>query len=304
MVKQMGWREFERSNEDVKKAEVLKIPLARIHIKEGFNPRDMNKAETKGKILAMKESYKAGRYVPPLEVTLSGDTVYVIDGHCRRIAAGMADEELQAGGNPGIESLICVPFKGNDAAALVHTITGNEGEKLIPIEVAEVVARLVNMGWDRPKIANTFTYSSGWVDKLIFLSTLPEKIKQMIREGKVSTDVAVAAFKEYGEDAVEYLERMLEGETEKVTTKKTPAKKKLSGEKFEMEVFDKVREMLEHLGFDKTDYPIKKIGTDEPYEVVITGFSLKHLMELQDMFVKKAAKEAKAIAEGEGDDNA
>lgn len=295
----MTWRDFERNTEGVKKAEVLKIPLGLIFIKEGFNPRDITKGETQAKILSMKDSYKAGRYVAPIEVMLVGEQTYVVDGHCRRVAAGMASEELISEGHPGIEALICVPFRGNDAAALVHTVTGNEGEKLIPVEVAEVANRLMNMGWERAKIASTFSFSSGWVDKLLFLSTLPEAIKTMIKTNRISTDVAVAAFKEHGEDAVAYLEGLLSGETEKVTTKKTrPAaeKAKLSGEKFEKEVFDEVRAMVEGLGFDKEDYPIKKLADDEDYEIVIPGPALKRLIVLTELFRKRGIAEEKEKA--------
>lgn len=295
----LNWREYERETEGVKKAEVLKIPLGLVFIREGFNPRDITKSDTKAKILSMKESYKAGRYVAPLEVVLIGEQTYVVDGHCRRIAAGMANDELINEGHPGIESLICVPFKGNDAAALVHTVSGNEGEKLIPVEVADVVSRLVNMGWERSKIASTFTYSAGWVDKLVYISTMPEKIKQMVKDGKVSTDVAVAACKEHGEAATDYLEGLLAGETEKVTTKKTKSaaeKAKLSGEKFEQEVFDEVRAMVEGLGFDKEDYPIKKLADDEDYEIVIPGPALKRLIVLTELFRKRGIAEEKEKA--------
>lgn len=300
MSKQISWRELERSSDSIKKAEVLKIPLNMIQVKPGFNPRDSSKPETRGKVLAIKESYKAGRYVPPIECSLENGIVYVVDGHGRLEAAMMANDELLASGGLGIESLVVVPFRGNDADRLVLTVTANEGEKLIPIEAAEVVSRLINMGWDRPKIASTFTYSSGWVDKLLQMAAMPELIKQMVRHGKVSTDVAVAAFKKYGEEAIDYLNGLLEGETEKVTTKKVSAKKpKEKDDKFLQEVFAKATEVIADTGFDKTDYNPKKLAIDEDHEVVIKGAALKALIELQEMFRKRAIKEEKARAAAE-----
>src|SRR5687768_13890575 len=251
--KQIGWRELERRSETIKKAEVLKIPLDEIHIKEGFNPRDSSKPETREKIIAIKESFKAGRYVPPIECSLEDGVVYIVDGHGRYEAAVAANEELIAEGQHGIDSMVVVPFRGNDAQRLVLTITANEGEKLIPVEAAEVVSRLLNMGWEKAKIAETFTWSAGWVDKLVFLATLPEKLKQMIRHGLVSTDVAVDAYKKKGEKAIEFLTGVVSTAGEKkVTTKVVKPKPPMADDpKFLNRVFDQVQVAVGDLGLNK-----------------------------------------------------
>ena len=290
MTKQLNWREYERETEGVKKAEYLKIPLDQIKVRQGFNPRDLTKPETRGKILAIKEAYKAGRYVDPIKVKLVGEQVEIVDGECRYTAITMAHEELVIAGHPGIASMFCIPFKGNDAEALVHTITANEGERLIPIEVADVVARLINMGWERAKIAESFTYSADWVNKLLFMATLPEKVKQMIKEKKVSTDVAVAAFKKHGESVVDYLEDVTEGETQKVTTKKVREKKPIEkDEKFLNKVLNHAKVAVEDLGFVKEAYPMG-INPEEDYEIVLKGATLKELVELQDLIKKRESK--------------
>lgn len=201
-TKAPNWRDFERGNEGVKSASILKVELHLIRVKPGFNPRDLNKVETQEKIERIKDAYKAGRYVPPIEVSLGGaDFVDVVDGHCRYEAAIRADTEMRANGGEGIQALTVLPFKGNDADMLIHTIVGNEGEKLVPMEVSDVLKRLTNLGWSAAKIAETFSYSVGWVNKLLFMSTMPEEVKGLVLSNAVSVDVAVAKVKELGQEA-------------------------------------------------------------------------------------------------------
>lgn len=290
--RQVGWRELERSSDSIKKAEVLKIPLDQINVKPGFNPRASSKADTRNKILAIKDSYKAGRYVPPIECSLENGTVYIVDGHGRFEAAVMAHEEMVAEGGMGIASLVVVPFRGNDADRLVLTITANEGEKLIPIECAEVVKRLMNLGWDKAKIAETFSWSPDWVNKLIYMIKFPEKLKQMIFDGKISTDVATATFKKHGENAVEVLEGATEGEDKKLTSKKIREVKPMEkDERFLNRVLDQVKVAVVDLGLKKDAYPMG-IDPEEDYEIVLKGATLKALVELQDTMEKRERKES------------
>jgi len=297
VAEQIGWRDYERGTDGVKKAEILKIPLEKIFVREGFNPRDLTKVDTRGKILAIKEAYKAGRYVDPIKVTLVGRDVFIVDGQCRYTAATMAHQELVEGGNPGIESLFCIPFRGNDAQALIHTITANEGEKLIPIEVADVVARLLNMGWDRSKVAEALTVTIDWVNKLVFMSTLPERLKQLIKEKKVSTDVAVEVFKKRGEEAVAFLEGEVKDQEKIVTAKKIREVKPMEkDERFLNRVLEQVKVAVVDIGLDKESYPMG-LDPEEEYEVVLKGSTLKALVELQETLKKREVKEAEAETE-------
>lgn len=283
-TKQMGWREFERSNDDVKRGDVLKIPLDKITIREGFNPRDITKPETQAKIEGIKHAYKNGKYVPPIEVALVNNAVEVVDGHCRLTAAVAANEELVAEGGLGIASLVCVPFRGNDADRLLHTITGNEGERLTPIEVAEVIKRLKNMGWENKKIQSELNYSASWVEKLVFLGNMPDAVKQLVQQNKVSVDVAVAKVKKEGDAAsttlTELVYQVKPGE--KVTSKHI-AKPKTE----KAEVYDRARDLafeLPEFGFKKSDIRVK-----ETYKIEVNGKVLKMLIELQDKLAGEAA---------------
>lgn len=291
--KDIGWREFERSNPQVKKSDVFKIALDTIHVKEGFNPRDVSKPETVAKIRAMADSYKAGRYVPPIAVALVGGVPDIVDGHCRYLAAKLANTELAE--DMQIKDLVCVPFKGNDLDRLAAAFLSNEGERLTPLECSDVVKRMQAFGLQRQPIADKLGVTVGWVDRLIVVAKLPETVKSLMREGKVSLDVALKKFKEHGETgaAAAVAEAVKEAETlgdTKVTTRhvkaKTPAPK-----------LDRtaLRAALS-IGrlFPKQELALEDIKDKKQYSIKVSGEALKSLMALQAKVVEVDAELAEA----------
>jgi ParB family chromosome partitioning protein len=193
-----GFRAFERNNEDVKAADALKVPLSRIKVEAGFNPRDLSKPETQDKIRAIAESYKAGRFVDPIKVRIGDDSehVIVVDGECRYTAAKIADTELRREGvKDGLPFLTVIPFRGNDIDQLIHAVTANEGERLTPLELAEVVKRFINLNYGRPDVARMLGKSLSWVDQLYFMSGMDKAVKDMVASDRVASDVAMAVAK-------------------------------------------------------------------------------------------------------------
>lgn len=306
-----NFRQFERMNEDVGRAESLKIPLNKIRVHPGFNPRNMGKQTTLDKIEGIKASFKAGRYVRPIEVSFAGDFVEIVDGECRWTAAIEADKELRAAGQPGIPFLVCIPIsKADDKDRLIMTVHGNEGERLNQVEVAEVVKRLINMKLTREQVAKELGYSIGWVDRLIVLSTVSQKFKNLIAEGRIAMDVVVKFYQQYGShEADGKLDELVltVGEGEKVTNKhakktktatengggdgegegggdsksakepKEPTKKTISITQFKT---------VTELANKAPDFGLKKseIRMTSEYEVTLSGRTLKALIELVEHF--------------------
>lgn len=310
-----NFREFERLNEDVGRAESLKIPLSKIRVKPGFNPRNMGKQTTRDKIEGIKESFKAGRYVRPIEVSFAGDFVEIIDGECRWTAATEADQELRDAGQPGIPFMVCVPIsKADDKDRLIMTVHGNEGERLNQVEVAEVVKRLINMKLTREQVAKELGYSIGWVDRLIVLSTVSQKYKNLIAEGRIAMDVVVKAYQQYGShEADGKLEELIltvpegekvtnkhakkaktegggdgDGESEggKAKTAKEPTKKTISIGQYKT---------VTELANKAPDFGLKKseIRMTADYEVTLNGRTLKALIELVEHFKEPEEEQPK-----------
>lgn len=292
-----GWRAFERGNADVVKAEVFKVPLDRIRIKEGFNPRNMAKPATQEKIAAIKEAYKAGRYVDPIKVHLPDgvDYVEITDGECRFTAAKLADAELRAEGMPGLPNLTVIPFRGNDADRLTHAVNANEGERLTPVELAGAVKRLINMGFSRAEIARQLGKSLSWIDQLYALSNINHDVKLLVEAGRVSPEAAVAKCKQHGDEAGELLRKELEGgAVKKVTAKHV----KREGDRRQIErrsasawpfpsPSEKATALAEKVARgarDLEDFESVKIMDEATYTVCLTGAAVQAVIELARLY--------------------
>lgn len=281
--KQIGWREFERSNDDVIKAENFKISVHKIFVRPGFNKRDLKKPETVEKIHRIKESFKAGRYVRAIEVALDrNDGVSIVDGECRYTALMLANEELIAENKAPIEFMLCIPFRGNDVDQLVHMVLGNEGERLTPLEVSEVVKKLMNQHWTIEKIADELKYSRPWVEKLDFLSNVPEAVKIMIRHDQVSVDVAIGKVKALGgEKATIALQGLIDSAAKKKdgTTTRVTAKNAELMPKIGKKAAVKVHTVIKAL----PSFSTKTEDYDDlaEYSLTLSGAAMKALIELQ-----------------------
>lgn len=207
VVKNNGFRDFERNNPEVKNATHLKVPLHLITMKKGFNPRDLDKPETQAKIQAMKQSYTSKTYVAPPLVKLAadGESVELVDGECRYTAAVLADKEMREAGLAGITELDVMRFTGDEKAALVQTFLSNEGEGLTILEQSKGVRDLLNLGLNREQVSLEIHKTIGWVDRLIAVGKLPDNIKALIKANKVAAEIAVQLTKGRTDEEAEAL---------------------------------------------------------------------------------------------------
>lgn len=270
--KYMGKREYERTQG--KKKEHLAVSLDKIFVRDGFNSRDMTKPSTLAKIARLKAAYLRGDHVPMIEVSLVKNRLEIVDGECRYTAACQAHQEMLAQGSPGIIEFHVIWFEGNDIQKMLATITANEGEKLLPIEVCDVVTKLISYGWDSAKIEQSLGYSRQWVDTLLFMARLPEQIKQAIRHDKVSSDVAIKLYKKHDEDAIAIVQAMIDGSSGKVMAKSLPKKPAVSINKFAKVLAESSIDLDPFEGLDLSDDSIN-------YEVVLSAAALRALIAIK-----------------------
>src|SRR4051812_6594924 len=153
-----------------------------------YNVRRLDTPEAREKLAELKESIRANGIKVPLEVRFDGKDVWVVAGH-RRHAAVM---ELIAEGEP-IETVLTIhEAKGtNDAERVLNLITSNSGEPLKPLEVAEVVRRLVAFGWENTQIAKRLGWkSASSVNQYLDMVAMPEGVKEHVRKGDISASLA------------------------------------------------------------------------------------------------------------------
>lgn len=297
-----SFRDFERNNADVGRGELLKVPLTRIHVQPGFNPRNLSKPETQAKIQEIKEAYKSGIFVPAILVRLeSNEAVTIVDGECRFTAAGQADAELKAEGKDGISHLMCVPFKGDAFECKMMTVSANKGEQLTVLELAGLIAdTIAELKIPKSHIAKRSGWSASYIDKLEAISKLPQAIKDMVQADRISIDVALDKFKKHGADAVEVLQAIIDkADGKKVTTAKakaidaepsgddgdegdapasTPAAKKANPKK--------VVAAAQALAYalPEIDQDIDNIKDTKTYTLKVSGAAMKAMIDLQNQF--------------------
>lgn len=320
-----NFREFERENEDVKKAEHLKLPLGRITIQKGYNPRDLNKPATQEKIANIQAAYEKGEFVPlpVVRMALDGNSAEIVDGECRYTAAVRADKAMKARGEKGIAEYEVIRFTGTEVQARNLTFKANLGEQLTPMEQADHVLWYRAQNLTRDQIAEELGKGVSWIDRLISFGKLPKEIQDLVRADKLNADEAVKYVKKFGDKAYEEIMAKLEGKGgAKVTAKDaaTPgeggdgneegegtdpevaaaeAKRKAeekAAQKAEQKRAAAQYETAKKLAFalpDKIKKP-RTIDDNAMYPVELSGASIKLLLALQDRFDKEIEADFKA----------
>ena len=150
---------------------------------------------------AMKEN-GVGAF-PPVVVNMEGDIPYLDDGHCRHAAALLAISE-----GAEIRAIAArAEEKGtNDAERVLGILTRNSGLPLAPMEQSGIVKRLLAFGWGEREIAKKTGFSLTHINNLLTLSSAPEAVKDIVRNGEVSASTAINQVrKEGGSKAAESL---------------------------------------------------------------------------------------------------
>ena len=190
---------------NITKDNTFKVALNEIHEMEGFNPRDYNDPETQEHIRAFAESFAAGRYVPPIEVTVVDGKIYVVEGHCRRRGALMAVNEL------GVELglLSAIEIKGDDNERDARIVTAQSGKPISPLGLAKVYQRMINRGKTVAEIAEYVSKTQQHVRQVLDMHTMPEDVKALVRENKISASSALNFVNEHGTDAINIIKEGL-----------------------------------------------------------------------------------------------
>lgn len=188
---------------EIKRADVMKVPLADIHEEPGFNLRHEGE-DLEASIEALAEFLAGGGVVPPLEVRPRAEGgVYVVDGHRRRRAyLRVADRVSDGAGEIWIS---CVAFTGNDADRIARVITSAEGRGLSLLEMAEGYRRLIAFDWTTEQIAKKVCKTRQHVDQALILAGANSDVHKLVRDGKVSATTAIDTVRKHGEKAGDVL---------------------------------------------------------------------------------------------------
>lgn len=163
-----------------------------LKIEPSFNVRDLDATDEREDLDELKESIRANGVRTPLEVRLVDEDVFVTAGH-RRHKVVM---ELIAEGEP-IKAIPVIPEPKNTTAEdrVINLVISNSGKPLKPLEVAEVVRRLVAFGWEKQNIAKRLGKSASAVSGYLDMIAMPEPVKEQVRENAISATEAARLVK-------------------------------------------------------------------------------------------------------------
>lgn len=182
---ELGTRETIRANSTGYGNEVVKIPIDKIVIREGFNVRT-----DYGNLEELADSIiENGQTVPGRVDVLEDGTFALVDGH-RRFKAHQIIAER------GLESFFIAIVnnkKTTEEQRILQMFTTQDNKPLAAHEVAELINRLVNLGHDQVSVAKKIGKTPSYVSQMLNYANETPEIKKMVEEGlvKVSTVLKV-----------------------------------------------------------------------------------------------------------------
>jgi ParB/RepB/Spo0J family partition protein len=190
------------ADKTIKKDDLFKARHDQIHVKKGHNKRDFSRPAVQEHIRRMFDSLMAGEELPPILVYAdSNGKIWIVDGECRWRAYGMA---IKAGKE--IEYIKMIAHRGDDKSRHKTMMRANEGMHLSPLEKAEgYLESLRTYNMNEQEIAQDMGVSKERVTQLLKLAEASFKIKNLVRDEKLSADLAIEEIEKYGEDAYDHI---------------------------------------------------------------------------------------------------
>lgn len=191
----------------MKSADLWKVPVDRLRIKEGFNPRIMTDTY-RARIRAICDSIKANGFYAdqPLAgyVARENGESYVIitNGHTRYAALQMAIAE---GAEIEVVPVVTKPNGTSMSDLTVALVTSNSGAPLTPYEVAVVCKRLIGYQMTEDEIATRIGVTKTQVRNYLMLMSAPHEIHQLVIEERISATLAIETYRKHGIGAMAIL---------------------------------------------------------------------------------------------------
>lgn len=193
----MGIKDFSQGRTDV-----YKLAPSDLHIKEGWNTRDITTPENVEHIEQLSKSIAEIGVREPLKVVWEDNKAYITNGHCRYHAIMLA---IKNGSEIKSVPVLVEDRHANEADRIFTQIASNSGKPFTQLEQAKVFKKLLDLGWSQKDVASKSGLSGGRISQILELLTLPEPIKAMVANGQVSASMAVQTVKTDGEKAIEKL---------------------------------------------------------------------------------------------------
>ncbi|KVN83479.1 hypothetical protein [Burkholderia ubonensis] len=191
----------------IKKVTHFGLDPRAISIKPGLNGRDMVNLSprTRAHINAIKAAIRAGDTLPPLDVRIEGDKIYVVEGHCRLIAyRELLDEGME------IKFVDVRQFIGSDEECDFHVLNSASQLHLTRLEQGRKYKQRASLGWTPAQIAERVRKSVAYVEQNLMLANADSDVQRMLEAETVTVKAALAAIRKHGTRAGTVLAGKLE----------------------------------------------------------------------------------------------
>lgn len=197
---------LKNASDDVKRGDAFAVRPQDLIIDPDFNPRGAfakdywNRPDVKAHIRGLADSYKSGRFVPPITVIVRNADVIVRDGAHRQLALMLAISE----GAP-IQFTQVIEQKEDEIGQARLVLTANAGRPLSALEKAVQYGKFHAWGWTDAEIAKDIGMTSEHVRTTRQLLELPHEMKSLIAEDVIASTFAQKLYNEHGSRALEYI---------------------------------------------------------------------------------------------------
>ena len=176
------------------KSDLLKLDPRIIEIDHESNPR-----VDYGDIEALKRSIlERGVRVPIKVQKVKGEDRYILIHGFRRMTAVMA--LIKDGHDIPRISAIPMPLNYSAEDILFDHFTENDGQRLNPLEEAELFKRLNDLGYKQAEIAHKIGRTASHVSQMMKLANASKFVKDTITEGKIACTLVLKVLNTYKDD--------------------------------------------------------------------------------------------------------
>lgn len=266
-----------RSSEDVSRSDLYSVSPDMLTEEAGFNVRGafdeayFEQPEVEEHIRGLADSYKAGRYVPPIVVQVRDGIPYIRDGMHRRRALMLAISE-----GADIKRVQVLEHRGDEAQQTLLLATSNDGRPLSPMERAVIYDRLEKWGWTVQEIASSVRRTTKHVGQTLALLDMPLELKRMVQRNKIAATQAAELFRQHGDDAVSMIHKAREKTDKGKVTKKDIVKVPRMTKKVQQAV-------RTHLGTVTARLAATEADDTGSITLVLDADEAEELMELRSM---------------------
>lgn len=187
----------------VTRSDTYKVDPRIIKIEDGFNVRSAfapdywERESVKEFVSSIARAYKLGVFVHPITVRVRDSAVYVVDGEHRLRGCLQAIAE-----GADIKRITVSEVASDPAANLIVVATSSESQSLTPLSRAVLYQRMATWGWRDAEIARELGKTAEHVRQTRLMLTMPEELKVMVQQDKVSATYAYELYTKHGDRAV------------------------------------------------------------------------------------------------------